>query len=162
MVTYILQLFWTAEVVADWRFIYEYPLVPVYIGSIAKLDVAYDKSEMVTFIPDGINNADDFPEAIATGELSEDSCKKLVPTCESLHILVFAILLDDSIKYSLWQKFNEFTKRSFQLFMQSVVSFSQHISVINSNLQASLLFAIYCMLSNYGDGGDKFIRKLLI
>ena len=93
----------------------EYPVVPVGIGigNIAKLDVAATKSEMVTLIFDGINDANDFSKAITAGKLPEHHYKELVPARESLHILVSAILLDDSIKYSFWQKFNELTEKVF-------------------------------------------------
>ena len=86
--------------------LFEHPVIPVgiCIRDIAKLYVFSTKSEMVTLILDGINDADDFSKAVAAGKLSEHHHKKLVPACERLHILVSTILLDDSIKYSLWQK----------------------------------------------------------
>lgn len=45
------------------RELLEYPVIPVGIGigNIAKLDVSVTKSEMVTLILEGINDADDFP-----------------------------------------------------------------------------------------------------
>lgn len=93
--------------------LFEYPVIPVgvCIRDIAKLYVSSAKSEMVTLILDGINDADDLSKAVAAGKLSEHHHKKLVPACERLHILVSTILLDDSIKYSLWQKLNELTEK---------------------------------------------------
>ena len=95
--------------------LFEYLVISVGIGvsDIAKLYVSSTKTEMVTLILDGINDADDLSKAVAAGKLSEHHHKKLVPACERLHILVSTVLLDDSIKYSLWQKFNKLTEKVF-------------------------------------------------
>lgn len=93
----------------------EYPVVPVRIGvgNIAELDVSAAESEMVTLVLDGADDADNLPEAVATGKLSEHHYKKLVPASESLHVLVATVLLDYSIKYSLRQKINELIEDRF-------------------------------------------------
>ena len=95
--------------------LFKYLVIPVRIGvgNIAKLYVSVAKSEMVTLILDGINDANDFSEAVTAGKLSEHHHKKLVSACECLHILVPIVLFDDSIKYSLWQKFNELAENIF-------------------------------------------------
>lgn len=95
--------------------LFKYPVVPVRIsvGNIAELDVSASKSEMVTLILDGVNDADDLSEAVAAGKLSEYHYKKLVPACERFHIPIASILLDYSIKYSLGQKLNELTEKIF-------------------------------------------------
>lgn len=93
----------------------EYPVIPVRIGvgNIAELDVSAAESEMVTLVLDGADDADNLPEAVATGKLPEHHHKKLVPTSESLHIPVAIVLLDYSIKYSLRQKINELIEDMF-------------------------------------------------
>ena len=94
---------------------FKYPAVPVGIGvgNIAELNVSAAKSEMVTLILDGINDADYLPEAVATRKLSVHHHKNLVPACKGLHILVSTVLLDDSIEDSLRQKLNELTEKVF-------------------------------------------------
>ena len=95
--------------------LFKYPVVPVGIGvgNIAELDVSAAKSEMVTLILDGINDADYFPEAVTAGKLSVHHHKKLIPACEGLHILVSTVLLDDSIEDTLRQKLNEPAEKVF-------------------------------------------------
>lgn len=133
----------------------EYPVVPagIGIGNIAKLDVAATKSEMVTLILDGINDANDFPEAITAGKLPEHHYKKLVPACESLHILVSAILLGDSIKYSLWQKFNELTEKVFSA-IHAVCSF---IQTANMQIQFKSTRAIFTYKTLYINQLQRFM-----
>ena len=93
----------------------EYPVIPVRIGvgNIAELDVSAAKTEMVTLVLDGINDADDFSEAVATGKLPKHHYKKLVPTRKSLYVPVTAVLLDYSIKDSLRQKLYELAEKVF-------------------------------------------------
>ena len=93
----------------------EYPVIPVSIGvgNIAELDVSAAKTEMVTLILDGINDADDFSEAVATGKMPKHHYKKLVPTRKRLYVSVSAVLLDYSIKDSLRQKLYELTEKVF-------------------------------------------------
>ena len=133
----------------------EYPVIPVGIGigNIAKLDVSATKSEMVTLILDGINDADDFPEAITAGELPEHHYKELVPACESLHILVPAILLGDSIKYSLWQKFNELTEKVFSA-IHTVCCF---IQTANMRIQFKSTRAIFTYKTLYINQLQRFM-----
>jgi len=110
----------------------EYPVVPVRIGigNIAKLDVSDAKSEMVILVLDGVNDANDLPEAVAAGKLSKHHYKKLIPACEGLHILVSVILLDNSIKYSLRQKLNELTEKIFSA-VHAVCDFIQTAKIHN-------------------------------
>lgn len=56
---------------------------------------------MLTLILYGINHTDYLSEAVTIEELSVYNHKKLIPTCKSPHILVFTLLLDDSIKEAL-------------------------------------------------------------
>lgn len=119
----------------------EYPVVTVGIGigNITKLDVAYAKSEMITLIFDGINDANDFPKAITAGKLPKHHYKELVPARESLNILVSAILLYDSIKYSLWQKFNELTEKVFSA-IHAVCCFIQAANMRNQFKSTRAIF----------------------
>ena len=91
----------------------EYPVIPIGVGvsHIAELDVSAAKSEMVTLILNGVDDADHLSEAVTAGKLAVHHHKKLIPACERLHILVSTILLDDSIKCSLRQKLNELTEK---------------------------------------------------
>ena len=105
--------------------LFKYPVVPVGIGvgNIAEFDVSAAKSEMITLILDGVNNADYFPEAVAAGKLSVHHHKKLIPACEGLHILVSSVLLDDSIEDSLRQKLNELTEKVFSAIHSVLIYF---------------------------------------
>ena len=93
----------------------EDPVIPVGIGisDVAQLDIAASKTEMVALTLDSINDADDFPKAVAAGKLAVHHHEKLVPACESLHIPVALVLLYDAIKGSLRHKFNELTEHIF-------------------------------------------------
>jgi len=93
----------------------EYPVIPVGVGvgNIAEPDVSAAKTEMVTLVLDGINDADDFSEAVATGKLPEHHYKKLVPTRKRLYVPVTTVLLDYSIKDSLRQKLYEPAEKVF-------------------------------------------------
>ncbi len=91
------------------------PVIPVGVGTcnIAQLDITVPKTEMVTLALDGIYYADDFPKAVTAGNLAIHHHEKLVPTREGFHVLVALVLLYDSIKDSLGQKFNELTGQIF-------------------------------------------------
>ena len=93
----------------------EDPVVPVGIGisDVAQLDVAAPKTEMVALILDGVNDADDFPKAVAAGKLAVHHYKKLVPARKCLHVPVALVLLYNAIKGSLRQKLNELTEYIF-------------------------------------------------
>ena len=120
----------------------EYPVIPVGVGvgNIAELDVSAAKSEMVTLILDGVNDTDGFSKAVAAGELSEHHHKKLVPACECLHILVSAVLLDDTIKYSLRQKLNELAEKIFSA-IHAVWDFIQTAKMHNQFKSTRAVFA---------------------
>ena len=87
-------------------------VIPVGIGvsDVAQLDITTSKTEMVAFCLDGVDDADDLPKAVATGELTIHHHQKLVPARESLHVPVALVLLYDAIKGSLGQKLNELTE----------------------------------------------------
>ena len=87
--------------------------VRIGVGNIAELYVSASESEMVTLVLDGADDADNLPEAVAAGKLSEHHHKKLVPACEGLHVPVTYVLLDYSIKCSLGQKANELIEDMF-------------------------------------------------
>ena len=93
----------------------EDPVIPVGIGisDVTQLDIADPKTEMVALTLDSINDADDFPKAVAAGKLAVHHHKKLVPARESLHVSVALVLLYDAIKGSLGQKLNELTEHIF-------------------------------------------------
>ena len=128
--------------------LFKYLVIPVRIGvgNIAKLYVSVAKSEMVTLILDGINDANDFSEAVTAGKLSEHHHKKLAPACECLHILVPIVLLDDSIKYSLGQKFNELAENIFSG-IHSCLDWIQTVKLRNQFKSARAIFAY--ILLNY-------------
>lgn len=90
-------------------------VIPVGIGvsDVAQLDITTSKTEMVAFCLDGVDDADDLPKAVATGELTLHHHQKLVSACESLHVPVALVLLYDAIKGSLGQKLNELTEHIF-------------------------------------------------
>ncbi len=84
------------------------PIDPVGIGlgNIAKPDVAATKSEMTPNIPDGTNNADGFPKAIATRMLPKHQFEMRPPARERLqifefmvHLMALSILLTGILKF---------------------------------------------------------------
>jgi hypothetical protein len=98
---------------------------------------------MVTLILDGINDANDFSEAVTAGKLSEHHHKKLVPACECLHILVPIVLFDDSIKYLFGKNSTNWLKIYFPVFMQVWIIFRPQRCGINSNRHALFLLTTY-------------------
>ena len=82
----------------------EYPVIQVRISvrNIAEVDVSAVKFEMVTLVFYGADEANHLPAAVATGKLSKHHHKKLVTESESLQVPVAAVLLDYSIKCSLF------------------------------------------------------------
>ena len=98
----------TGELIED-------PVISVGIGisDVAQLDVATPKTEMAALTLDSVNDADNFPKAVAAGKLAEHHHKKLVPARECLHVPVALVLLYDAIKGSLGQKLNKLTEHIF-------------------------------------------------
>ena len=93
------------------------PVIPVGIGviDVTQLDFASSKTEMVDLSLEGIDEIDGLPKAITAGKLAVHHHKKLVPTRESLHVLVLMVLLHDSIKDSLGQNRHELTEHIFSV-----------------------------------------------
>ena len=134
----------------QFRSIIDYPPESTRILLLGLIARTATKSEMVTLILDGINDADDFPEAVAAGKLSEHHHKKLVPACECLHILVSVVLPDDSIKYSLRQKLNELAEKIFSVF-HAVRDFIQTAKMHNQfkSTRAVFLLTTDLITTNY-------------
>ena len=56
------------------------------------------KSEMITLLMMGLCGDNQVSHALAVTKLSEHQCKKLIPTCEMLHIAVTTVFVNDVTK----------------------------------------------------------------
>jgi len=74
---------------------------------------ALSKTEMVTLILMGCNNAYQFPEAVTSGQLSEHHQQELVPARHGLGPLICILTLHHLVELFLWQKLHELTEYVF-------------------------------------------------
>ena len=56
------------------------------------------KSEMIALLMMRLNGDNQVSHALSVTKLSEHQCKKLIPTCEMLHIAVTTVLVNDVTK----------------------------------------------------------------
>jgi len=91
------------------------PVVPVGVGVFQSTSGynAFAESEMVTLLLMGCNDAGQFPEAVAPGQLSEHHQQELVPARHCLGPLVCIVSLYHLVELFLWQKLHELTEYVF-------------------------------------------------
>jgi len=89
--------------------------VCICLGKIAARYYGLAESEMIRFRGMCGYYTDQFSKAFTTGQLPEHHDQQLVPATERLYIFVTLIFHNDTIKNSLWKKFNELTENIFSI-----------------------------------------------
>ena len=94
---------------------FEKPVIPVSICIFQSTSVndALAKTEVVTLILMGCNNAYQFPEAVTSRQLSEHRQQEQVSARHGLGPLICIVTLHHLIKLFLWQEFHELTEYVF-------------------------------------------------
>ena len=129
---------------------FEKPVIPVGVSIFQSTsgNDALSKIEMVTFILMGCCDADLFPEAVASGQLSEHHQQELVPARHGLSPLICIVTLYHLIEFFLWQKLHELTEYVFSAIHVCLSQFQA--AMIRNQFKSFLLeFAANLLCINY-------------